>query len=85
MPWEEGKDVGGSREKEGEIPKTGGGLLEDWMEDKVYASRGGQHGFARHSLSKAYSKLSVYTYIYIYIYIYTLIGHFIRYTCSIAW
>ncbi len=42
-----GEDGGGSRENEGEIPRTGGGLSEEWMEDQVLASRGGQQGICQ--------------------------------------
>ncbi len=47
-----GKDGGGSREKEGEIPRTGGGLSEERMEDQVYASRGGQQGISQSLLEQ---------------------------------
>ncbi len=42
-----GGEDGGSREKEGEIPRTGGGLLEEQMDDQVNASRGGQQGICK--------------------------------------
>ena len=42
-----GKDGGGSREKEGDIPRAGGGMLEKKVEDQVYASGSGLSGICQ--------------------------------------